>query len=94
MNAYVQANRSAAERFSKVVAEASAFTRTHPASTVDDVAGITKLDKDIIAHMPRSWVGTTISAADIQPVIDTSAKYKFIERAFPAAELISPAAAR
>jgi NitT/TauT family transport system substrate-binding protein len=93
MAGYVQANRSAAERFSKVVAEASAYTRTHPESTIDDVAQITKLDKDLIAHMPRSWVGTTVAAADIQPVIDTTAKYKFIERGFPASELISSAAA-
>jgi NitT/TauT family transport system substrate-binding protein len=93
MSGYVQANRSAAERFSKVVAEASAYTRTHPDATIDDVAQITKLDKDLIAHMPRSWVGTTVTSADIQPVIDTAAKYKFIERGFPAADLISSAAA-
>jgi hypothetical protein len=39
-------------------------------------------------------MGTTVSASDIQPVIDLSAKYKFIEKAFPATELISDASAR
>jgi hypothetical protein len=44
--------------------------------------------------MQRVWVGTTVSAADIQPVIDVGAKYKLIDRPFPAADLISAAAAR
>jgi hypothetical protein len=44
--------------------------------------------------MKRQRMGTTVSASDIQPVIDASAKYKFTERAFPATELISDAAAR
>jgi ABC-type nitrate/sulfonate/bicarbonate transport system substrate-binding protein len=91
---YVAQNRAAAERFSKVVADAAAYTRAHPDLTIDDVAAVTKLDRDLIAHMPRSWVGTTLKASDIQPVIDTSAKYKFIERGFPAGELMSDAAAR
>ena len=91
---YVEKNRSVAQRFSRVIADASAYTRTHPDATIDDIAQLTKLDKDIIAHMERSRVGTTISASDIQPVIDASAKYSFIEKAFPAADLISEAAAR
>jgi NitT/TauT family transport system substrate-binding protein len=94
MTSYVEKNRSAAQRFSRVVADAGAFTRSHPEATIDDVAQITKQDRDIIAHMQRQRVGTTVIASDIQPVIDTSAKYKFIEKAFPATDLISDAAAR
>lgn len=94
MTSYVAQNYSAAQRFSRVVADASAYTRTHPDATIDDVAQITKLDKDIIAHMQRTTVGTIVQASDIQPVIDASAKYSFIEKSFPAADLISDAAAR
>ncbi len=93
-SSYVEKNRSAAQRFSRVIADASTYTRAHPDATIDDIAQLTKLDKDIIARMERSRTGTTISAADIQPVIDASAKYSFIEKGFPAADLISEAAAR
>lgn len=93
MRGYVEKNRSAAERFSRVVADAAAFTIKHPDDTIEDIAQITKLDKAIIAHMHRQHVGVTVEVSDIQPVIDTLAKYKFIETAFPASDLISDAAA-
>jgi NitT/TauT family transport system substrate-binding protein len=94
MQSYVEKNHSVVERFSRVVADAGAFARAHPEATVDDEAQYTKQDPAVIAHMKRQRMGTTVSAADIQPVIDASAKYKFIEKAFPATELISDAAAR
>jgi NitT/TauT family transport system substrate-binding protein len=94
MTSYVEKNHSAVEHFSRTVADAGAYARAHPDATIEDVAQITKLDKDLIAHMHRTRVGTVVTAADIQPVIDTSAKYKFTERAFPAGDLISDAAAR
>jgi NitT/TauT family transport system substrate-binding protein len=93
MQSYVDKNHSVAERFSRVVAQAGAFARAHPEATVDDEAQYTKQDPSVIAHMKRQRMGTTVSAADIQPVIDASAKYKFTDRAFPASELISDAAA-
>jgi NitT/TauT family transport system substrate-binding protein len=94
MQSYVQQNHSVVERFSRVVADAGAFARAHPDATVNDEAQYTKQDPAVIAHMKRQRMGTTVSASDIQPVIDASAKYKFTERAFPASELISDAAAR
>lgn len=94
MQSYVENNRSVAERFSRVVAEAGAFARAHPEATVNDEAQYTKQDRSIIAQMKRQRMGTTISASDIQPVIDVAAKYKYIEKAFPATDLISDAAAR
>jgi NitT/TauT family transport system substrate-binding protein len=94
MQTYVDKNHSVVAQFSRVVAEAGAFARAHPEATVVDEAQYTKQDPAVIAHMKRQRMGTTVSASDIQPVIDASAKYKFTERAFPAAELISDAAAR
>jgi len=91
---YLQANHGIAVRFARVIAEAAAFTRTHPELTVDDVARVTKQDRDVIAHMQRTWVGTTVNVADIQPVIDAAAKYHLIAQAFPAAEIVSDAAVR
>jgi len=91
---YIAANRSAAQRFSRVVAEAATYALAHPDDTVQDVAQITKLDPDLIRHMQRTHVGTIVRASDIQPVIDTAVKYNVIEKGFQAAEMISDAAAR
>jgi hypothetical protein len=76
------------------VADAGAFARAHPEATVDDEAQYTKQNPSVIAHMKRQRMGTTVNASNIQPVIDALAKYKLIEKAFPATELISDAAAR
>jgi ABC-type nitrate/sulfonate/bicarbonate transport system substrate-binding protein len=91
---YLAKNHSVATRFSRVIADAAAFTRTHPDQTIDDVAQLTKQDRNVIAHMQRTWVGTTVNASDIQPVIEVAAKYHLIEKAFPAGEIISDAAVR
>jgi NitT/TauT family transport system substrate-binding protein len=91
---YLAKNRGIAARFARVWADAAAFTRTHPDQTIDDVAQLTKQDRTVIAHMQRTWVGTTVSLSDIQPVIDVAARYHLIERAFPAAEIVSDAVVR
>ncbi len=94
MQSYVEKNHALVERFSRVVAEAGAYARAHPEATVADEAAYTKTDPAVIAHMQRQRMGTTVSASDIQPVIDALAKYKLIDKPFPATELISDAAAR
>jgi NitT/TauT family transport system substrate-binding protein len=89
---YVAKNRSVAERFSRVVAEAAADFSAKPDDTVDDIVAFTGLDRDLILHMQRTTQTPVALASDLQPVIDVAAKYAFIERPFPAAELMSDAA--
>jgi hypothetical protein len=42
--------------------------------------------------MARVEFAETLDPHDIQPLIDAAAKYKAIDRAFPAQEMISPLA--
>jgi NitT/TauT family transport system substrate-binding protein len=91
---YLAQNHSVAARFSRVIADAAAYTRTHPAQMVDDIARLTKQDPTTIAHMQQTSVGTTVDVADIQPVIDVAAKYHLIANTFPAADIVSEAAVR
>jgi NitT/TauT family transport system substrate-binding protein len=91
---YVEKNRGVIERFSRVMADASTYVMAHPDETLDDIAALTKIDRNVLARMQRTTVGVTLNAADIQPVIDLAAKYKVIEKPFPASELISDAAAK
>jgi NitT/TauT family transport system substrate-binding protein len=89
---YVQKNRGIVERFSRVVAEASAYAGAHPDDTLDDIVAFTGIDKSLIVHMQRSTQTPVANAADLQPVIDVAVKYGVIDKSFPATELISDAA--
>jgi NitT/TauT family transport system substrate-binding protein len=91
---WVARNRSTAERFSRVIAEAASYCNGHVAETVDDVVAATGLDRSLVLRMKRSAQTPTALASDLQPVIDAAAHYKMIDASFPAADLISDAAAR
>jgi NitT/TauT family transport system substrate-binding protein len=86
---WVEKNRSVAERFARVLAEAAAYTNTHPDDTLRDVVEFTGMDRAVAAKMKRATFTTTLSASDVQPVIDVAAKYKAIDKTFPATEIIT-----
>jgi hypothetical protein len=46
----------------------------------------------VIARTVRSLDGDYVNPRYIQPIIDFAAKYEMIPQAFPAEEIISPAA--
>jgi NitT/TauT family transport system substrate-binding protein len=91
-NDWIAGNRAVAERFARVVAEASAYTNTHPNETLSDYIDFTKVDKALVLRMRRAFYPATVSAGDIQPEIDMMAKYKMLEKPFPAGDIISDAA--
>jgi NitT/TauT family transport system substrate-binding protein len=77
----------AVKRWVKVTYEASTYTNTHHAETVDMIAEITKIQPAIIAKMARVANATSSDPSLLQPLIDAAAKYKNIPRSFPAKEL-------
>jgi NitT/TauT family transport system substrate-binding protein len=89
---WVERNRSAAERFSRVIAEASTYVNTHVNETIDDLVEFTGVERSLIARMKRSQFGPTVVLAEVQPMIDAAAKYKAIEKGYPASELVSDVA--
>ena len=52
------------------------------------MAEFTGLQLPTIQHMARAEAGTSLSAAQIQPVIDTCARLGAIKKSFPAQDLI------
>lgn len=86
---WVEHNRGVAERFARVLSEAAAYTNTHPDETLGDVVAFTGIDRTIAAKMKRATFTTALSASDVQPVIDVAAKFKAIDKTFPASELIT-----
>jgi NitT/TauT family transport system substrate-binding protein len=83
---YGAKNRDALELFTRVVHQAGEYTNRHHDETVDLLAAYSGLDPATIRHMDRGVAGTALDPALIQPLIDAAAKYKLIEKPFPAQE--------
>ena len=92
MSGWVERNHAAAERFARVIAEASTYVNGHPDETQSDVVDFTGIDRSLLARMKRTLYTPTLNAAEIQPVIDVAVRYKVFEKGYPATELISDAA--
>jgi len=85
-------NHAVAERFARVMSEAAAYTNSHPDETLPDMLAYTGMERAAALKMHRAVFSTTLHPADLQPVIDAAAKYKFIDKDYSAAELISDVA--
>lgn len=84
-----------AKRFARAFAEAAAYTNGHRAETAPMMAELTGIPVAVYSKLgQRAYIATSLSASDIQPLIDAAAKYGFIPRNFPAAELIDPSVAK
>ncbi len=83
MTSTVDANRDVYERFAKAMHEAAAYTNAHPNDTVDIAASFTGSTPDAIRHGSRSLAADYLDPRNLQPLIDISAKYGLIAKAFP-----------
>jgi hypothetical protein len=68
--------------------QATAYVGSHEDELVPMLAEYAGVDPASIAKVHRPERRVTIGVADIQPVIDTAAKYKSIPKSFNAAEAI------
>lgn len=91
LRSYTQANADALARFRSVIATAVTFARTHRDVMVPIIADYTRMQPDVVRRMPFV-TGSGITPALVQPVIDLAARYKLIPSAFPATDIIDPAA--
>lgn len=91
---WVGRNRGVAERFGRIIAEAATYCNTHVEETVGDLVEITGLDRSLAAKMKRSFQTPSVKAAEIQPIIDVAAKYKILEKSYPAGEIIAETAVK
>jgi NitT/TauT family transport system substrate-binding protein len=88
MKPWADANRSACERFAKVVRESAAFANAHPADTVAEISAFTGIVPAVVRKMHRTEAATSLDPALIQPVVDQIASFKEIPTRFDAKELI------
>jgi NitT/TauT family transport system substrate-binding protein len=75
-------------RFAAAMREASIWGNANQSKSAVILEKYAKVDADTVTHMTRSVYAETVVPAELQPSIDFAAKYKFIDQAFPASELI------
>lgn len=85
---YAARNPSAVSRFATAMSEANAYSNAHHAETVPILAAYSHIDPAVIMKMNRLSNATVLDPSEIQPAIDAAAKYKYIDAAFRAKELL------
>jgi len=89
MHDYIGAHRDAVARFARVLQQAATYTNAHLAETLPLFIAYSGMDPETVMKMHHAEIATTFDAADIQPIVDTAAKYKTIPQRFDARELIA-----
>jgi NitT/TauT family transport system substrate-binding protein len=82
-------NGDAAKRFVGAIYDAARWANTHHDESAAILAKYTKVDVDRIKRMNRSGYATSLQAAMVQPVLDTSFKYKALGTATTATSMIA-----
>jgi NitT/TauT family transport system substrate-binding protein len=82
-------NHNLVTRFGEVMRSAIVFANSHHADTAPLVAAFTGIEPTAALQMHRNVFAEYLDPREIQPAIDAAARYKVIDRAFPAQELIS-----
>jgi len=85
---YAEKHPDVIRRFAQTLYRAAAYTNAHPADTVEMMAEMTKVPAETLAHMVRVHGSTSLRTTDMQPIIDTAARYGAIPHSFPAADLL------
>jgi ABC-type nitrate/sulfonate/bicarbonate transport system substrate-binding protein len=76
------------QRFAQVIEQANAYSNAHHDETAPILAQYAHIDPAVILKMNRLTNATTLDPGEIQPVIDTVARYKIIDKPFSAKELL------
>jgi NitT/TauT family transport system substrate-binding protein len=87
-------NVEVAARFAAAMREATAYTGTHHADTVQMLADYAHLDPKLIEHSTRSLDAEYLEPSDIQPTIAMAVKYKIIDQSFDGRTLLTAAVIR
>lgn len=87
--AWTKANPGAVARFVDVMRRASEYANAHPDEMEPLIHEYTDIPVDVLHKMLRAKQGTTLVPADVQTVIDAAARFKIIDKPFPARDIIA-----
>ncbi len=92
--AWTGAHPDLVRKFAQVIHETGEWANKNPAQSAPILVKYAKLPAEVAANMTRTLYGDRLEANLLQPVIDATARYEVIPKAFPAQEIISSAALR
>ncbi len=87
---WYDANRATVAKFIGVMRQTADWANKNPRASAEVLAKLSKIPLEVVLKMNHNIFGTANDPALIQPTIDASAKYGFLPRSFPAAELFPP----
>jgi len=85
---WAEAHPDLVARFAAVMRETARWANKNPETTAPILAKYAKMDVAVVRATIRSRFAATLAPAQLQPVIDASAKYKLLDAPFRADELI------
>ncbi len=89
-NDFATKNPDVIQNFGRAIRDATSFTNSHHADTLDLYASFVHIDPKDIADAPRSTSVAYVDAKDLQPLIAAAVHYGIIRPVDPAS-LLSPA---
>jgi NitT/TauT family transport system substrate-binding protein len=75
-------------KFMDTIYRAAAYTNTHHEATARMMADATQAPLEVVRHMARVDGATSLDPRELQPMIDTAAKYHVTSAAYPASEML------
>jgi NitT/TauT family transport system substrate-binding protein len=85
---FVQKNPEVVRRFTRAIYETQRWANTHQYDSAAILAKYSKMDVQTIRSMPRAPWADQLRLSDIQPALDTAAKYGALARPLSASELV------
>lgn len=85
---FVQTNPEAIRRFTRAIYDTQRWANSHQYDSAAILAKYSKMDVDTIRSMPRAPWADQLRLSDIQPALDTAAKYGMLARPVTAADLV------
>jgi NitT/TauT family transport system substrate-binding protein len=86
--AYAAAHPDIVKKFASAIHEASLWGNKNQAKSGEILAKYSKVDPDTVATMRRAVYADALTPELVQPSIDFGAKYKMLDTAFPAKNII------
>lgn len=84
---WFDANHDLARKFVDAIRATAQWANVNTAATASMLESVTKVPKATILTLNRVRFGERLNVAEIQPIIDASARYGFLPHNFPAADL-------
>ncbi len=86
---WIAANGSTLAKFVSAMHATAVWGNRNQTAMLAMLEQMTKIEHGLTARMGRPVLGERLEPALIQPIIDASAKYGFLPRAFPASEMLA-----